>query len=55
LMRRSDIQQDMTTSNHKKRGGLLGFFWKLSRIGERVSPYVSAACALQAISILFFK
>jgi Protein of unknown function (DUF1242) len=47
--------QDMTTNRHKKREGLLGFLWKLSRIGERVSPYVGAACALQAINILFFK
>jgi len=35
--------------------GLLGFCWKCSRIGERLSPYVSAACILSAIYILFIK
>jgi len=38
-----------------KREGLKGFFWKLSRIGERLSPYVGAGCAVMAIHILFFK
>jgi len=33
----------------------MGFLWKLSRIGERLSPYIGAACAVQAVSILFFK
>ncbi|GKY90522.1 hypothetical protein MPSEU_000025900 [Mayamaea pseudoterrestris] len=38
-----------------KREGILGFLWKLSRIGERVSPYVGACCAIMAIHGLFFK
>ena len=38
-----------------KREGISGFFWKLSRIGERLSPYVGAGCAIMAIHVLFFK
>mmetsp|Transcript_29356 Transcript_29356/g.28227 ORF Transcript_29356/g.28227 Transcript_29356/m.28227 type:complete len:85 (+) Transcript_29356:241-495(+) len=38
-----------------KRPGLGGFFWKLSRIGERLSPYISASCLAMAIHVLFFK
>jgi len=38
-----------------KREGIKGFFWKLSRIGERLSPYVGAGCATMAVYILFFK
>lgn len=41
--------------HHKQREGVLGFLWKLSRIGERLSPYIGAACVLQAINVLFFK
>mmetsp|Transcript_14946 Transcript_14946/g.31456 ORF Transcript_14946/g.31456 Transcript_14946/m.31456 type:complete len:84 (+) Transcript_14946:136-387(+) len=38
-----------------KRTGVTGFLWKMSRIGERLSPYVGASCAIMAIHILFFK
>lgn len=38
-----------------KRTGATGFFWKMSRIGERLSPYVGASCAIMAIHLLFFK
>ena len=31
-----------------------GFFWKLARIGERLSPFVAIACFLMAFSILLF-
>lgn len=37
------------------RDGMMGFLWKLSRIGERCSPYISVACILQALNILFWK
>ena len=40
---------------HNKRDGFSGFFWKLSRIGERLSPYVSASCLLMGLHVLFFK
>ncbi|KAL7487228.1 hypothetical protein ACHAW6_012840 [Cyclotella cf. meneghiniana] len=38
-----------------KRTGATGFFWKMSRIGERLSPYVGASCAIMAVHLLFFK
>lgn len=38
-----------------KREGILGFLWKLSRIGERLSPYVSVGCLVMAVHVLFFK
>jgi hypothetical protein len=38
-----------------KRTGVTGFFWKLSRIGERLSPYVGLSCAVMAIHLLFVK
>jgi hypothetical protein len=40
---------------HHHRDGMMGFLWKLSRIGERCSPYISIACVLQALNILFWK
>jgi Protein of unknown function (DUF1242) len=40
---------------HHHREGIMGFLWKLSRIGERCSPYISIACILQALNILFWK
>mmetsp|Transcript_17549 Transcript_17549/g.23206 ORF Transcript_17549/g.23206 Transcript_17549/m.23206 type:complete len:84 (-) Transcript_17549:426-677(-) len=38
-----------------KRPGISGILWKLSRIGERLSPYVGASCAIMALHLLFFK
>mmetsp|Transcript_34341 Transcript_34341/g.79422 ORF Transcript_34341/g.79422 Transcript_34341/m.79422 type:complete len:103 (-) Transcript_34341:94-402(-) len=35
--------------------GIYGMLWKLSRIGERLSPYVSACCMVMALHILFIK
>lgn len=43
------------SNRHNKREGFMGFFWKLSRIGERLSPYVGAGCVIMAINILFFR
>jgi hypothetical protein len=40
---------------HHHRDGMMGFLWKLSRIGERCSPYISVACILQAMNIIFWK
>ncbi|KAJ1447863.1 hypothetical protein M885DRAFT_175032 [Pelagophyceae sp. CCMP2097] len=42
-------------SNQRRRSGLRGFCWKAARVGERVSPYVSASLVLMAINLLFFK
>ena len=60
LLYNNDPQQLQETQqqqqpHHKQREGVLGFLWKLSRIGERLSPYIGAACVLQAINVLFFK
>jgi hypothetical protein len=38
-----------------KREGLMGFLWKLSRIGERCSPYIGAGCFVMAVHVLFIK
>lgn len=35
--------------------GLLSFGWKASRVGERLSPWVSAACMAMAFHTLFIK
>mmetsp|Transcript_4484 Transcript_4484/g.11790 ORF Transcript_4484/g.11790 Transcript_4484/m.11790 type:complete len:85 (-) Transcript_4484:1826-2080(-) len=40
---------------HEDRDGLVGFCWKLSRIGERLSPFVSVACVMMSLHVLFFK
>ncbi|XP_046866711.1 protein kish [Drosophila willistoni] len=34
------------------RVGWKGTFWKLARIGERLSPYVASACLLRAFALL---
>ncbi|OZJ05684.1 Protein kish-A [Bifiguratus adelaidae] len=36
----------------KNKTGVLGLFWKLARIGERLSPYVSLACIAMAVSMM---
>jgi hypothetical protein len=46
---------DAATTEMKQRDGMMGFLWKLSRIGERCSPFISVACVLQALNILFWK
>ncbi|KAF2424827.1 DUF1242-domain-containing protein [Tothia fuscella] len=35
----------------RNKDGALGIFWKCARIGERLSPYVSACCVLMAVSM----
>ena len=49
------IVQIPKTGERLKRSGVTGFLWKMSRIGERLSPYVGVSCAIMAIHILFFK
>ncbi|KAJ3081377.1 DUF1242-domain-containing protein [Rhizoclosmatium globosum] len=36
----------------RNKHGLLGSFWKMARIGERLSPYVALACIAMAIKTL---
>ena len=50
-----DSKQNVQGGNKKEHSGLIGLCWKASRIGERVSPYVAAACLLMAFHILFLK
>jgi hypothetical protein len=38
-----------------KRPGISGFCWKMSRIGERLSPFVAIGCVLMALNVLFFR
>lgn len=33
--------------------GFQGIFWKAARVGERLSPWVSAGCMLMAIHAIF--
>lgn len=35
--------------------GFYGIAWKAARIGERLSPWISASCAIGAVYILFIK
>lgn len=35
----------------RHRHGPLGLFWKCARIGERLSPWVSAACVVMAVRL----
>lgn len=37
------------------REGMSSFFWRMSRIGERLSPYIGAGCAIMVIHVLFIK
>ena len=55
LPHRYAIVQIPKTGERLKRSGVTGFLWKMSRIGERLSPYVGVSCAITAIHILFFK
>ncbi|KAI9158504.1 Protein kish-A [Paramyrothecium foliicola] len=36
----------------RNKDGVTGIFWKCARIGERLSPYMSLACVLMAVSML---
>jgi hypothetical protein len=45
--------RDASWPVHFKRDGLSGFFWKLSRIGERLSPLIGASCVCMALYQLF--
>ncbi|VEU35152.1 unnamed protein product [Pseudo-nitzschia multistriata] len=37
---------------HSDRTGFGGFCWKMSRIGERLSPFVGASCIVMAFHVL---
>ncbi|KAI9139723.1 transmembrane protein 167 precursor, partial [Paraphysoderma sedebokerense] len=48
----SYIKAQTPTLLDRNKNGLLGLFWKLARVGERLSPYVSLCCIVMAVSIL---
>jgi len=39
----------------KPKGGFFGLLWKFARIGDRLSPYVAAACVVAAVHLILFK
>ena len=41
--------------NARSHTGFLGIAWKASRIGERLSLWVSGSCLIAAIYVLFIK
>ena len=43
------------SKNVRSHTGFLGIAWKASRIGERLSLYVSGCCFVAAIYVLFIK
>jgi hypothetical protein len=51
----SNIGLDVNISNNSinKRNGFYDIAWKASRIGERLSPYIAAACIVMAVHVLF--
>jgi hypothetical protein len=36
----------------RNKNGAFGIFWKLARVGERLSPYVSLCCLFMAVSLV---
>jgi len=44
-----------TTALDANKTGLLSAFWKMARIGERLSPYVALLCMVMALIVLFGK
>ena len=45
--------RDPNTAIHIDRTGFGGFCWKMSRVGERMSPFVGAGCLFMAAYVLF--
>ncbi|KAI9203454.1 uncharacterized protein BJ171DRAFT_509693 [Polychytrium aggregatum] len=45
----SYIKAQFPSIMDRNRTGILGLFWKLGRIGERLSPYVCLCCILMAV------
>lgn len=49
------VRANFPTILDRNKEGFLGGFWKAARIGERLSPYVSAACFVMALALLFAR
>mmetsp|Transcript_6559 Transcript_6559/g.16165 ORF Transcript_6559/g.16165 Transcript_6559/m.16165 type:complete len:84 (+) Transcript_6559:238-489(+) len=45
--------RDPSKPIHYDRTGFGGFCWKLSRVGERLSPYVGAGCFIMGLYVLY--
>lgn len=45
--------RDPSKPIHHDRSGFEGLCWKMSRVGERMSPYVGASCFFMAFYVLF--
>lgn len=52
---RRDAEGRVTSYLDAHKGGLRGTAWKLARIGERCSPYISVACVGMAFALLFLR
>lgn len=48
------VKQRAPSMLEAHKTGARGVFWKAARIGERLSPWVGAACFAMAFSVLFF-
>jgi hypothetical protein len=47
-----NYNKSMNLTNGFHFCSIMGIFWKSSRIGERLSPYVSIFCVVMAFSLL---
>ncbi|KAL6070109.1 Transmembrane protein [Balamuthia mandrillaris] len=47
------IRERMPALLDKNKHGFSGIFWKAARIGERVSPWVSASMVAMSLYLLF--
>ncbi|KAH7107392.1 hypothetical protein BKA62DRAFT_131907 [Auriculariales sp. MPI-PUGE-AT-0066] len=36
----------------ERKEGFRGTFWKMARVGERLSPYVAIACIVMGVQVL---
>jgi len=45
------ISPEILNSN---KDGSLNIIWKLARIGERLSPYISLGCVIMAVRFMFY-
>lgn len=48
-------RQTRTSFLDSHKHGVTGLAWKAARVGERLSPWVAAACVAMAIHVLIFQ
>lgn len=44
-----------STDQRFQHSGFNGIAWKAARVGERLSPWISASCIVGAVYVLFIK